>query len=61
MKKNIIITINNSFVNSLNAQFGQARVLEVKGHMSKFIDGVTKKPRNITGVKEALNFSLFKF
>ena len=48
MKKIFLLLLTILFVGSLNAQFGQSRILEVKdGHMAKFTDGVAKKDSKI--------------
>ena len=62
MKKILLLLLATLFVSSLNAQFGQARVLEVKdGHMDKFMDGVAKKTQKYNRSEESPRFFFFFF
>ncbi len=61
MKKILFLLLTTVFVSSLNAQFGQARVLEVKdGHMSKFMDGVAKKTQKYNRSEGSSKFFTFQ-
>ena len=61
MKKIVLLLLTTLFVSSLNAQFGQARVLEVKeGHMDKFMDGVVQKTQKYNRSEESPKFFTFQ-
>tara|TARA_B100001113_G_C21017415_1_gene582000 strand:- start:163 stop:903 length:741 start_codon:yes stop_codon:yes gene_type:complete len=61
MKKILLLLLTTVFVSSLNAQIGQARVLEVKdGHLSKFMDGVAKKTQKYNRSEGSSKFYTFQ-
>ncbi len=61
MKKIFLLLLTTLFVGSLNAQFGQSRVLEVKeGHMAKFVDGVEKKTQKYNRSEGSAKFYTFQ-
>ena len=61
MKKIFLLLFTTLFVSSLNAQFGQARLLEVKeGQMSKFMDGVAKKTQKFNNSEGSPQFYTFQ-
>ena len=61
MKKIFLLLFTTLFLTSLNAQFGQARLLEVKeGQMSKFMDGVTKKTQKYNRSEGSTKFFTFQ-
>ena len=61
MKKIFLLLLTILFVGSLNAQFGQSRILEVKdGHMAKFTDGVAKKTQKYNRSEGSAKFFTFQ-
>ena len=61
MKKIFLLLFTTLFLTSLNAQFGQARLLEVKeGQMSKFMDGVAKKTQKYNRSEGSTKFFTFQ-
>ena len=61
MKKIFLLLFTTLFLTSLNAQFGQARLLEVKeGQMSKFMDGVAKKTQKYNNSEGSPQFYTFQ-